>query len=443
MPFFMTNLVQYLFSEMNKRVNFAISVVSTQRPRYDARMRSLIPGILLLGIAACSDGPGRSADELPAEQTLDAEADDRPPQASSRSDAGRARDARALLDAGQSQGDLARDSAVVRSFDGASDGAQDGGAAHDAADGAQLLDGGDAALACVDCCRDGLPRGERAQQRRMYTFTPSPEGVAVCPSGEVFVALGSTGEVWKVGEDGGAERWTTLTGRQPAGIACDDQGRLFVADMGGLAPALAPAIVMVEAKGDEGKALAHDQPDLAGAGLNGIVAVPGHGIYASGTYAGSIYHFDEQADGGYRGTLAKAELAGANGLAYDPHTAKLYAALSNMVGGANKVVALDVAADGSLGAPSVLWEGRNVVDGVAADEHGEVYVAYYEDGTVVRISDQSVVARTVNPASLAFRGGTLLVTDYKVVSSLLEALVPLPRASGNLEAVALGVCGAR
>jgi hypothetical protein len=60
-------------------------------------------------------------------------------------------------------------------------------------------------------------------------------------------------------------------------------------------------------------------------------------------------------------------------------------------------------------------------------------VADYLGGNVVRLPEGDPVARVTNPASLAFRGGTLLITDYKVSSATLE---------GGLYAKDLGVCGA-
>jgi len=72
-------------------------------------------------------------------------------------------------------------------------------------------------------------------------------------------------------------------------------------------------------------------------------------------------------------------------------------------------------------------------DGTAVDETRIVYVAYWLTGKVIRLSDGQVLSTQIqNPASLAFRGGALLVTDYK-----LEANI-----EGGLYAIDLGDCGA-
>jgi hypothetical protein len=90
-----------------------------------------------------------------------------------------------------------------------------------------------------------------------------------------------------------------------------------------------------------------------------------------------------------------------------------------------------------LSAPRIAWSGSTpgtFLDGIAVDENGGLYVANYTGGTILKLPDAVEVARTTNPASLAFRGTTLLFTDYRLTD---------PSAEGGLHAIDLGICGAR
>jgi sugar lactone lactonase YvrE len=310
--------------------------------------------------------------------------------------------------------------------------------AMDAGDAAVVLDASatDATTSdayCDGCCRDGFSRGTAASGARLIApFTPSPEGVAVCPSGDVFIALDGNGEIWRVPEGNGTpERWASVGERQPAGLACDERGRLFVAIYSVRAGNPRPPTVMrIDGREDA----AHELPAPSGSpltGLNGIVAIAGLGVYASDTASGRIIRWRETGTE-TMASVAASNVAQANGLAFDGASRRLYVAQS-----ANQTVAaLAVAADGTLGAPMQVWRGRELLglsDGVAVDEHGELYIASYLGGAVLRSSDGSKIAEITNPASLAFRGGTLFITDYK----LLE-----PQAKGGLYAIELGACGA-
>ena len=83
----------------------------------------------------------------------------------------------------------------------------------------------------VELCTDGAPRGEASLElSRVAALTPSPEGVAVCPNGEVFVTVDGLDELWRIPLDGAPpEPYASIAGVQPASIACDSRGRLFVA----------------------------------------------------------------------------------------------------------------------------------------------------------------------------------------------------------------------
>lgn len=302
--------------------------------------------------------------------------------------------------------------------------------------GAQGTDSAVETNACVECCRDGFARETASSTTRLVrAFTPSPEGVTVCPNGEVFLSFGAIGagesEIKRVPLDGSSpEHWSTIPGPTIAGITCDDKGRLFVAQFSGQpAPS---TIIMVTAKDDPGTRLPTPSDGTSVQTLNGIVAIKGLGVYASDTTGNTVLHARETAQNGFEVTVAATDVFGANGLAFDSNAKKLYVGMSTT----NKTGALDVAQDGTLGEVQEIWTGPDnpgFVDGTAVDEQGAVYVAYWLTGKVIRLSDDQVISNEVeNPASLAFRGGTLLITDYK-----LEADV-----EGGLYALDLGVCGA-
>lgn len=290
------------------------------------------------------------------------------------------------------------------------------------------------APACEDCCSDGFPRGAAVSgARKLALLTPSPEGVTVCPDGSVFVARDGSGEVWRVPLNGApAELWAKLGDRRPAGISCDELGRLFVAifsTLSGDAGSLGPVLIT----GRDAAPIELPQPGTGPAisGLNGIVAVPQIGVYTSDSSNNRLLLTQETAAGSFSTRVVASDVPLANGLAFDPKARALYAVAS----GAGQLLKLRVGSDGELSERSRVGVSGAVLfmDGVAIDENGVAYVADWLGGSVVRVTTGATVARVTNPASLAFRGGTLLITDYKLNA---------PQSEGGLYAVDLAVCGA-
>lgn len=296
----------------------------------------------------------------------------------------------------------------------------------------------DAAVS-LDNCADGFPRGSaKATRRLVLEAKPTIEGVAVCPNGEVFVTAASASEVWRVPLDGAAkEVWAKQPEGMYAGLTCDSKGRLFVADFGASAKG---TVVMVNEK-NKLTSLANPKDDLS-TGYNGILAVKDVGVYASDTTAGRVILQRETAPGVFTASVAVSDVQGANGLALGPN-GRLYLAVSNFLGGENQVLSWSVSPEGALRDRKVEWKGSNVVDGVALDEKGEIYIAFYSEGKVVRASNGSTVATATNPASFDFRGGTLFYSDYDVVGSQLENALDTVLTTGHLYAIDLGVCGVR
>jgi sugar lactone lactonase YvrE len=256
----------------------------------------------------------------------------------------------------------------------------------------------------------------------------------------VFVALDGSGELWRIPLDGAQpERWAKLGDRRPAGLTCDARGRLFVAIFSTLSGKSAPvSAVMVTGRDTEPVALPQPDDGSVIGGLNGIVAVDGVGVYASDANANTILLMREPAPGTFATQIVARDVTLANGLAYDAAKRTLYAVAS----GAGQVLSYAVATDGALGGRKQVSVSALILfmDGVAVDEHGTIYVADYLGGGVIRAKDGVRVAPAArggsagltNPASFAFRGGTLLITDYHVMA---------PEQAGGLYAIDLGVCG--
>jgi sugar lactone lactonase YvrE len=183
-----------------------------------------------------------------------------------------------------------------------------------------------------------------------------------------------------------------------------------------------------------------DDPPVQLTGYNGLLWVPGRGIYTTDMFAGVIVRFEEVAPNEFVGSVVQDKLPGANGLAYDPRLQTLYVVLTGMLNDTgisdSSVESFPLLEDGTLGMRTTHWKSPNWLDGadgLAIDEHGVLYRANQLSGTVSRMSDEAVVAKVPNPASLAFRGGTLLISDFKMLGPL--------QGPGGVYAVDLAVCG--
>jgi sugar lactone lactonase YvrE len=337
--------------------------------------------------------------------------------------------ARVSLDAGRDARVPERDGGAVGPLDASREPLD---ATSDVADAAR-----DAAVSAPtspgdELCPDGFQRGDASLAlTRIAAFTPSPEGVTVCPGGEVFVTVDGPDEIRRVPFDGGAPQlYASLAGIQPAGIDCDERGRLFVAGFSRRDGSPDPPILMVTGQGAAPIALPLPRGTSVN-GLNGIVVVKGAGVFASDTGGGTVLRARELPDGGFETTVAAGDVLGANGLMYEPRARSLYLVTSFLP---TRVLSFQVAPDGSLGTPKEEASGGllGFYDGVAVDAAGTLYVAEYQAGTVRRTRDQKVVATLVDPASFAFRGGSLLVTSYHLNDTQSE---------GGLYALQLGVCG--
>ncbi len=387
-----------------------------------ARQWALALVCFLYGICAACGGEGADGDAS-ADGDVDVDAD---VDGDADVDADVDRDA-------DIDGDTDADSDVES--DAETDGSTDGDAESDADSDADRDAERDPSL-----CPDGFPRGAGSSGlSEVASLSPSPEGVTVCPDGDAYVSLAAAHQIWRVPGDGTEPTLhTTLGDRMPAGLTCDEAGRIFVADFGLDESSPAAACLRVDFGGHEGLVLPNTVGGEPLADPNGIIYLPGMGVYMSDSANGWIVRFVEEAPDTYSATLVasgpalRGLVAGSNGLAFHADVGKLYVAISFPP----SVQSFVVARDGSLSAATEEWipplgSRLQPLDGVAVDETGELYVAKYFNHEVVRTSDHTTVAAFTNPASLAWRGGTLLITSYVMGVD----------AIGGLHALDLGVCG--
>lgn len=276
----------------------------------------------------------------------------------------------------------------------------------------------------VDACPDGFARGTPGDLHLVHAFSPSVEGVAVCPDGDVFVSQPETGRIFRVPLDGAPpELWTTLSSHQPLGMDCGTDGALYIADFG----TTHASVLRVASKDDPGTPMPNVPGDKGFGAMNGVAFVDGVGIYAtdaSNTWAGRVVLFTEPTPGVFAAKIVKSGLPFPNDVDVDRSTSRLDVSMTLN----SQIVSYAFEPDGSVGGEAVAWNGAPIVDAVdglvvAAD--GDRYIAHYLQGKVTRASDGATVAQLAEPRSLAFRGGTLVVT-----------------AKDGLYAVDLAVCGA-
>jgi hypothetical protein len=204
---------------------------------------------------------------------------------------------------------------------------------------------------------------------------------------------------------------------------CASDNVLYAADFG----TKDASVFRVAAKDDPGTPLPKIPGDGGYKAMNGVAAVKGVGIYATdatNTLNGRIVFFAEKAPGVFEASVARHGLPFPNDLDFNPSTNALNVTLTVNA----QVASFPVGAGGALGKVGIPWAGLLVVDsldGLAVAEKNDRYVARYLRNFVSRTSDGKRVATLSAPKSLAFRGGTLLVTG-----------------NTGLFAVDLGVCGA-
>ena len=216
-----------------------------------------------------------------------------------------------------------------------------------------------------------------SEVRNFVTGLDHPEGVAVGREGTLY-AGGEAGQVYRISSDGKKVDTLANTGGFCLGITLDQEENIYVCDLG------RRALLKVSQQGSV--------TVLAQAVGDRKLMCPNFSVFDS---QGNLYFSDsgewKQANGIIcrLGASAKPEIFAqgpfhfANGLALEAAERYLYVVESNL----DRVVRIEIKADGSAGATEVYAEGlARVPDGMAFDASGNLYVTTYASNCIYRVS---------------------------------------------------------
>ncbi|MEO2036844.1 MAG: isochorismatase family protein [Planctomycetaceae bacterium] len=230
-------------------------------------------------------------------------------------------------------------------------------------------------------------------------FTSGIEGPACDPAGNILaVNFEKQGTIGRVSPDGSAELYVILPeGSTGNGIRFDKDGNFFVADYTG------HNILKVDSKNRKVTTLAHqDQMNQP----NDIAIAPDGTLYASdpawdeGT--GQLWRID--ADGTV--TRLAQDMGTTNGIEVSPDGHTLYVNESVQ----RNVWAFDITPEKQLTNKRLIKKfPDHGFDGMRCDVDGNLYIARYGEGTVVKMSPAGEILRKVNvlgarPSNLCFGG---------------------------------------
>jgi sugar lactone lactonase YvrE len=243
------------------------------------------------------------------------------------------------------------------------------------------------------------------------SFTAGIEGPACDAAGNLYVVnLKRNGDIARVTPDGKTEVFVELPGKSVGnGIVFDRKGMMYVADyVGHNVLRIDPHTKTVEVFAHESSM---NQP-------NDLAIAPDGTLYASdpnwGKSTGQLWKVGT--DG--KVTRVAAELGTTNGIEVSPDGKTLYVNESVQ----RNVWAFPIQADGTLGAKRLLKKFDDFgFDGMRCDVDGNLYVARYGKGTVVKLSPEGAVLREVDvlgksPSNLCFGGPdgrTVYVTEVE------------------------------
>jgi sugar lactone lactonase YvrE len=263
------------------------------------------------------------------------------------------------------------------------------------------------------CQRSSRAPAEGAPEP-FFSGLPALEAVAFNPQGVPFVALAdSSGRIVRI-VGAGRTHWLTETGGQPAGLAFDSSGDLYVADR------RRGALYRVTPWG-----LTTLAADWLGA-PQGVAAGPDGSIYFADGERAAVYRLSPD---GQRTQIGSA-IPGARGVAVSSHAGRIY------VSGADKKI-WAILPGGGQASEFASFQDEGEPAGLALDEQGNLYVARDGGGKVSVLDSQgAVIAAHSFPGpkvvSVAF-GGLDLKTLY-VAEATAGALyrLPLPHPSQRL-----------
>jgi sugar lactone lactonase YvrE len=231
------------------------------------------------------------------------------------------------------------------------------------------------------------------------SFTAGIEGPACDAAGNVYVVnLMKEGDIAKVTPKGKTEVFVTLQGNSVGnGIVFDRAGTMFVADYVG------HNVLKIDPKTKAVTVFAHEptmnQP-------NDLAIAPDRTLYASdpnwskGT--GQVWRIGT--DG--KVTKVASDMGTTNGIDVSPDGKTLYVNESVQ----KNIWSFPIKADGSLGEKRLLKKFDDFgFDGMRCDVDGNLYIARYGKGTVVKLSPEGKILKEIDvlgktPSNICFGG---------------------------------------
>jgi sugar lactone lactonase YvrE len=241
------------------------------------------------------------------------------------------------------------------------------------------------------------------------SFTNGIEGPACDAKGNVYVVnFAEQGTIGRITPDGKGEVWVKLPGKSVGnGIVFDRKGTMYVADYVG------HSVLTIDPETKKIAVFAHEdgmnQP-------NDLAIAPDETLYASdpnwGKGTGQVWKVGR--DG--KPVLVAKDMGTTNGIDVSPDGKTLYVNESVQ----RNVWAFDIERAGSLANKRLVKQfPDHGFDGMRCDADGNLYIARYGKGTVVKMSPKGEVLQEVDvlgasPSNLCFGGSdgkTVYVTE--------------------------------
>ena len=242
-------------------------------------------------------------------------------------------------------------------------------------------------------------------------FTPGIEGPACDKEGNLYVVNYSRQQtIGKITPEGKGEVWVELPGKSTGnGIVFDKAGMMYVADY------VEHNVLLIDPKTKKITVFAHEakmnQP-------NDLAIAPDGTLYASdpnwSNGAGQLWMIDKHG----KVTLVAGKMGATNGIDVSPDGKTLYVNESVQ----RNVWEFEIALDGSLKNKKLVKNFADFgFDGMRCDVDGNLYIARYGKGTVVKMSPKGEILKEIAvlgdaPSNVCFGGSdgrTVYVTEVK------------------------------